>query len=86
MPPIEAWHRAVKRGDNLTPFHTENDIRQLTFNMLRTETRKYVENQGIKINTFYYNYQALTASFNRVTIVPKNFLISIKLKRKEEKR
>ncbi|NHI92805.1 MAG: hypothetical protein EAX96_09920, partial [Candidatus Lokiarchaeota archaeon] len=59
IPPMEAWNRAVNRGDNLTPFQTKKEIIHLAYNTLRTKIRKYNQNQGISINGIMYNYDSI---------------------------
>ncbi len=60
--PMEAWNAAVKQGHNLVSPKSDGEIQQLAFNMMKKERRTYVANQGIQLNTLYYNHTAITIS------------------------
>lgn len=58
LPPIEVWHRAIERGDNLSSIITEEEMRRFAYDTLPTVVRSYSQHKGISINDIYYNYDA----------------------------
>ena len=59
IPPMEAWKRAINRGDNLSSFQTKEEIINFAFNTLRSKELSYSKNQGVSINNIKYNYAAI---------------------------